>query len=223
MLLTPVSHPTLRRVEEAAPARFIAAVSLSVLVGGRMPDQAQPRGWQLERYREYLHLLARLQLDPRLQSKLSSSDLVQQTLLRAHQNIEQFRGQTEEELAGWLRAILAHTVANELCRFRQAKRDVALERSLEVALEESSSRLEAWLEADQSSPSEQAIHHEQLLHLAEALARLPDDQREAVELHHLKGASVAAIAEQTGRTRPSVAGLIRRGLQRLRELLQDSQ
>jgi RNA polymerase sigma-70 factor, ECF subfamily len=188
-----------------------------------MSEQAQRPEWHLERYREYLHLLARLHLDPRLQSKLSSSDLVQQTLLRAHQSIEQFRGQTEEELAGWLRTILAHTVANELCRFRQARRDVALERSLEAALDESSSRLEVWLEADQSSPSEQAIRHEQMLHLAEALARLPDEQREAVEMHHLKGYSVAVIAEQTGRTRPSVAGLIRRGLQKMRELLQADQ
>ena len=184
-----------------------------------MAEQAQPRDWHLERYRGYLHLLARLQLDPRLQSKLSSSDLVQQTLLKAHQSIEQFRGQTEEELAGWLRAILACTVANELCRFRQAKRDVGLERSLEAALEESSSRLGAWLEADQSTPSEQAIRHEELMHLAEALARLPADQREALELHHLKGLAVAAIAEQTGRSRPSVAGLIRRGLDRLRKLM----
>ncbi|MBI1917001.1 MAG: sigma-70 family RNA polymerase sigma factor [Planctomycetes bacterium] len=184
-----------------------------------MPEQAQPRGWQLERYRSYLHLLARLQLDSRLQSKLSSSDLVQQTLLKAHQSLEQFRGQSEEELAGWLRTILAHTVANELCRFRQAKRDVALERSLEEALEESSSRLQAWLAADQSTPSEQAIRHEQLMQLAEALAQLPEDQREAVELHHLKGCSVTEVAEQTSRSRASVAGLIRRGLQKLRELL----
>ena len=64
-----------------------------------MPEQAQPRGWQLERYRSYLDLLARLQLDSRLRSKLSASDLVQQTLLQAHQKIGQFRGQSEMELA----------------------------------------------------------------------------------------------------------------------------
>ena len=69
----------------------------------------------------------------------------------------------------------------------------------------------------------QAIRHEQLMHLAEALAELPEEQREAVELHHLKGYSVTAVAEQTGRSRASVAGLIRRGLQRLRELLQHHQ
>jgi RNA polymerase sigma-70 factor (ECF subfamily) len=187
-----------------------------------MSDEAPAGGWPLERYREYLHLLARLHMGPRLQSKMDSSDLAQQTLLKAHENLNQFRGRTEAELAAWLRTILARTVASELCRFRLAKRDVALERSLEAALEESSSRLEAWLSADQSSPSEQAIRHEQLLRLAEALARLPQDQREAVELHHLRGLSVTEVAAQSGRTRPAVAGLIRRGLEKLRESLRES-
>src|SRR4051794_21546959 len=188
-----------------------------------MGDDDQDRGWSLERYREYLHLLARLQLDPRLRSKLDSSDIVQQTLLRAHQGLNAFRGRSEDELVAWLRTILAHTVANELCRFRQAKRDVALERSLQAAVEESSARLEAWLAADHASPSDQVVWQEQSLRLAEALAQLSPDQREVIELHHLNGQTLAEIAEQLGRTRPAVAGLLRRGLQRLRDLLGEDQ
>jgi RNA polymerase sigma-70 factor (ECF subfamily) len=49
---------------------------------------------------------------------------------------------------------------------------------------------------------------------------LPDDQRLAVELHHLRDTPVAEIAAHLGRTEASVAGLLRRGLQKLRELLQ---
>ena len=88
-------------------------------------------------------------------------------------------------------------------------------------MEESSARWEAWLAVDQSSPSARAMRHEQLLRLATALAQLPADQRMAVELHHLKGCPVADIARDWHRTRPAVAGLIRRGLQTLRQLLQD--
>lgn len=188
-----------------------------------MVDDGQDRGWPLERYREYLHLLARLQLDTRLRSKLDSSDIVQQTLLRAYQGLDAFHGRSVTELVAWLRTILAHTVANELWRFRRGKRDVALERSIEAAVEDSSARLEAWLAADYSSPSEQAAWQEQSLRLAQALAELPPEQREIIELHHLNGLTLADIADQLGRTRPAVAGLLRRGLERLRALLGDCQ
>src|SRR5262249_39633086 len=93
------------------------------------------------RYREYLHLLARLQLDTRLRSKLDSSDIVQQTLLRAYQGLDAFHGRSVTELIAWLRTILAHTVANELWRFRRGKREGAMGRSIEAAVEDWSVRL----------------------------------------------------------------------------------
>ena len=172
----------------------------------------------VEEFRDYLLLLARLQLEPRLRGKLDPSDVVQQTLVRATQCREQFRGRTAAEQAGWLRRILANTVTDAGRKFRL---ELAQSQALERALDESSARLEAWLAADQSSPSEAAARQEQLLRLAGALARLPEDQRTAVELHHLHDASVADIAERLGRTEPSVAGLLRRGLKKLRELLRE--
>jgi len=175
----------------------------------------------VERYREYLHLLARLHLDPRLQGKLDASDVVQQTLMNAHAKLEQFRGQSEEELLGWLRQILANDLAMAVRRFRAGTRDIRKERSLELGLDASAARVESWLAASQSSPSQQVMQHERLMLLADALRKLPDDQRQAVELHHLRGYTVAETAEHMTRTKPAVMGLIFRGLKRLRELLED--
>jgi RNA polymerase sigma-70 factor (ECF subfamily) len=175
----------------------------------------------IEDHRDYLLLLVRLQLGSRLRAKLDASDIVQQAILHAHERRGQFRGETEGEWLAWLRAILANTLAAAARRFDAQARDLARERSLEGELERSSSRLEGLLAADQTSPSERAVRAEELLRLAHAIARLPDDQRRVVELHYLKGLAVADVAEQIGRTRPAAVGLLFRGLRRLRELLHE--
>jgi RNA polymerase sigma-70 factor (ECF subfamily) len=184
-----------------------------------MADNGEAKERPIEAYRDYLHLLARLQLDPRLRGKLDPSDVVQQTMVKAHQGREDFRGTTAGEQAAWLRRILINTLIDAA---RKYQRELAFEQGIDRSLSESSARLEAWLAAEQSSPSEVAARQEQLLQLAGALARLPEDQRTAVELHHLRDASVAEIAAQLGRTEAAIAGLLRRGLQKLRELLQEN-
>ena len=186
-----------------------------------MNRAAQPEERPLERYREYLRMLARLKLGPRLQAKLDASDVVQQAILQAHEARTQFRGTTEAEKLAWLRAILANVLIAAGRGFETAARDVGREQSLEAELERSSSQLESLLAADQTSPSQRAVRGEELLRLATALAQLPDDQREAVELHHLKGLAIADVAAQMERSRPAVVGLLFRGLRRLRELLQE--
>jgi RNA polymerase sigma-70 factor (ECF subfamily) len=186
-----------------------------------MADEGLVSASSVGRYREYLRLLARVQLDPRLQGKVDSSDIVQQTLLKAYERRDQFRGRTEAELTAWIRRTLVNTLTDALRQFGAGGRDVALERSLEGAVEASSARLEAWLAADQSSPSQQAVREEQMVRLAEALAQLPEDQRIALELQHLQGRSVEAISRHLGRSKSAVGGLLRRGMRRLRELLED--
>jgi RNA polymerase sigma-70 factor, ECF subfamily len=181
-----------------------------------VPDPAA-----LEQYREYLALLARLQLPPRLGSKLDASDIVQQTLLKATQSLRQFRGKTDGEWAAWLRRILTNTLVDAVRQFKGPKHDVRLERSLEASIADSSARLQALLTGSATSPSQQLLKEEQLLRLAAALAELPEDQRTALEMHYLQGCTIAEVATHMTRSERSVAGLVRRGLQRLRELMAD--
>ncbi len=181
-----------------------------------MPVIEQRPPLAIEDYRDYLHLLARLQLEPKLRAKLDASDVVQQTLAKAHQSRDQFRGGTAGEQAAWLRRILANTLIDAARKFGK---QLDLEMPIEQQFAHSSARIEAWLDGGQPSPSDAAARQEQVLVLARALAQLPEDQRQAVEMHHLRSLAVADIAAQMDRTEASVAGLLRRGLKRLRELM----
>jgi RNA polymerase sigma-70 factor (ECF subfamily) len=185
-----------------------------------MDSHADANDLAVERFRSYLLILARGHLLGRkLGARFDASDLVQQTLLDAHREHAQFRGHTQAEMAAWLRRILACNLADALRGLGRAKRDVARERSLQSALEESSVRLEAWLAAEQSSPSERAERNERLVQLADAVATLPDGQREAVVLHYCQGLPLAEVARLLERSPAAAAGLLQRGLKALRVLL----
>jgi RNA polymerase sigma-70 factor (ECF subfamily) len=184
-----------------------------------MAPEADPHARSLERYRAYLRLLARLQLGPQLRGKLDPSDLVQETLLKAHKHQQQFRGQSQAEWLAWLRKILANTLADFLRKYAP---ELALEHPLEDALEQSSVRMEALLAADQTPPSDQAAKHELLLRLAEALDDLPETQRSAVERRYLCDPPwrLKDIAQHLQRTEKAAADLVHRGLKKLRKLLE---
>ena len=111
---------------------------------------------------------------------------------------------SESQQIAWLRKALTHNLIDEVRKLGAAARD------------ESS----AWLASDKSSPSEQVERNEQLLRLAEALAILPEDQRRALELHHLMGFPVAEVGQLMGRTEGAVGALLVRALKKLRGLLQ---
>jgi RNA polymerase sigma-70 factor (ECF subfamily) len=179
------------------------------------PDQ------KLAKFREYLSLLARLHTDRRLQGKLDLSGVVQETLLEAYRELPLLLERNESEQATWLRRALANNLTDAIRKLNTVKRSVDQERSLQEAIERSSDRIQVWLAAEQSSPSEVVFRQEQVLLLADALARLPENQRKAVELRHLKGMSVADVAQELNCTKPAVIGLLNRGVKRLRQLLHD--
>jgi RNA polymerase sigma-70 factor (ECF subfamily) len=194
--------------QRPSPQRLLRRTPLSVSDLGRILDD----------FREYLRLLARLQLSPRLAGKIDLSGVVQQTLLEAYQAGDRFPGDPTGQ-AAWLRRVLANNLTDEIRRLGSRRQQGTKEQSLEQALEESSARVEAWLAREELTPGRAAVHREQLARLAEALPRLPDDQRLALELHHLQGLSLADAGQRLGRSREAVAGLVFRGLKKLRSLL----
>jgi RNA polymerase sigma-70 factor (ECF subfamily) len=177
-------------------------------------------GRLLDGYRGYLTLLARVQIDRGLQVKLGASDVVQETFLEAHRDFAHFRGRTAGELLGWLRQILARNLVNQVRRYRGTRaRDIRLEQGLAADVDRSSASLGGGLIATVSSPSRQADRHEAAVRLADALARLPPDYREAIVLRNLEELPFPDVAARMGRTVDSVKKLWARGLAQLRKLI----
>ncbi len=174
-------------------------------------------GLLLDRYRDYLTLMARVQIGRKLQGKADAADLVQEAYLEACRHFDQFRGSSEPELTAWLRRILATSLSHHVRRyFGTLARDVQLERTLEDELAESSRAFGVGLAAPHSTPSQQASRREQALLLTEALSRLPEDYREVLILRHLEGLPFRDVAERMGRTVDSVEKLWTRALVRMR-------
>src|SRR5579863_444265 len=102
-----------------------------------MPAQPPLAPGPFEDFRSYLTLLARAGLGKYLQAKIDPSDVVQQTLLEAHQAAAQVRAQSAAGRAAWLRQILTRNLASLARDYGRDKRAVSREQSLEQFLEQS--------------------------------------------------------------------------------------
>lgn len=184
-------------------------------------NSPQPLDDDLESYRPYLHILAESQMHNRLKSKLDPADLVQQTLMQAYQARDQFRGSTGAEKAAWLRTILNNVLLATARDFSRQRRDITREQAM-AALEQSSLQLANLLQATTSSPSAAMHRQERANALAQALLSLTTEQRQAIMLKYWHGSTLAQISEEMGKSAEAVAGLIFRGMQKLRGKLDNS-
>jgi RNA polymerase sigma-70 factor (ECF subfamily) len=181
---------------------------------------AQTDDWSWERYRPLLKLQYRqLQLDPRLKANLEASDLVQDVFVKALQKLDQFHGQSEGERFKWLLVIFRTNAIDRIREETAQKKDVRRNQSIDGALAESSAGWDKILGTDTGRPDQEAERREFLVRLAAAMEKLPDDQRDAVLLLHLMGGKLAEAAVQLERSETAVSKLLRRGLDKLAELL----
>lgn len=181
----------------------------------------QQLGRLLESHRKYLNVLADSRLDRKLRSRLSYTDIVQETMLQAHRDFANFRGKTEREFLGWLRQILAHTLArivetHVLTKKRDVRRDVSMA-SMAQGIERSSMQLQAVFAAKVRSPSSHARERERAVILAEVMDSLPPAHREVLILRNMQGLRFTEIAQLMGRSTPAIKMLWMRAIKRLQQ------
>lgn len=190
-----------------------------LLAAARQGD-GEALGRILEGHRNYLTLLARIQIGRRLRGKVDAADLVQDTFLDAHRQFARFRGDAPHAVASWLRRILAGQLAHVVRRYCAVEaRDVRLEQSLAQELGSSSDDLAQKVPNSGTSPSEAAVRREAVMRLADALEQLPADYRDVILLRQIEGMPFAEVAARLGRTEDSVQKLWVRGLDALRKIL----
>jgi RNA polymerase sigma-70 factor (ECF subfamily) len=128
-----------------------------------------------------------------------AEDLVQETLLRALERSDTFRG--ESSLSTWLHRIL-HNLAID--QFRRTREDVTgnVEQEVDQLWHDDSYTVDAAIVVGRAE-----THDE----LQDALVRLPVIYRTAVVLHDAEGMTVAEIADVQGIGLPAAKQRLRRG------------
>ncbi|MGO9597151.1 MAG: sigma-70 family RNA polymerase sigma factor [Isosphaeraceae bacterium] len=180
-------------------------------------------------YRNYLRMIVRTGLGPRLRERLELSDVVQEALVEVVRQFPQFTGQNEAALVGWLRRLVGQKLA-DLGRYHsRSKRtgsgntfplDAPWEAGGIERQSEGGGRLLDVLALSQTSPSEAASRRELIVLLADALAALPETESDVLWLYHAEDLSFEAIGERMGLSRKSVRGVWARGLKQLKRSLE---
>ena len=175
-------------------------------------------GKLLQLYRNYLTVLATTQIDLKLRTRVSPSDLVQDTMLAAHRDFHQFRGGSEREFLAWLRQILIHCLHHHVdAHVRAKRRDVRREVSLDqfsAQLDRSAQRLVHTLVDSGRSPSAPAREREAAVLLSDQLATLRvmllthySIAKVVCWLVHVRRRLGRRYRAATGRANPAVQGV----------------
>ena len=202
--------------------------------GGPMDLIAKARAGEVEAlgelcnlYRNYMRMVVRTGLGPRLRERVELSDVVQEALVEVVRQFPAFTGQNEAALVGWLRRLVGQKLA-DLGRYHsRAKRsggtpDVALDAAWDLpggGGEGQGGRLLDMLSLSQTSPSEAASRRELTVLLADAIAALPEAEAEVLWLYHAENLSFESIGDRMGVSRKSIRGIWARGLKSLKRTL----
>ena len=194
--------------------------SLVLLLDKARDGDTTARDELFERCRNYLAFVARAQAETWLQRKVDASDIVQQTMLEAHQAFEQFRGQSEQEWLAWLKRILNNNAADFVRHYKGAqKRDIKREIPMHREVNGEQQVFEPTAPID--SPSQLVMQNEDEIQLADAIAQLSDDHQEVIMLRNVQRLPFDEVADRMGRSRPAAQMLWMRAIKRLQQLMKN--
>jgi RNA polymerase sigma-70 factor, ECF subfamily len=191
--------------------------------------QPEALGELCDLYRNYLRMVVRTGLGPKLRERVELSDVVQEALVEVVRQFPQFTGQNEAALVGWLRRLVGQKLA-DLGRYHNRAKRAAGGAALPLdapwegggaGLDGApGTRLLDMLSISQTSPSEAASKRELIVLLADAVGGLPEPEAEVLWLYYAESLSFETIGDRLGLSRKVVRGLWARGLKGLKRHLE---
>jgi RNA polymerase sigma-70 factor (ECF subfamily) len=156
----------------------------------------------------------RVRMGRDLRSRLESRDVLQATLLKSFERLEQFEGETGGSLMGWLARIAENEIRDQADFQHRRRRDAAADVPLEADGLEVAARARSALS--------EAVAAQEAERLSEALESLDPDHREVIVLRKLEELSFKDIGSRLGRSEDACRMLLARAMVALTLKLQAS-
>lgn len=156
-------------------------------------------------------------IPPDLAGIVGAEDIVQETFIAVFRDVGTLDSTRPASFHRWIQAVALNQLRNIIKHHRAAKRGGAYVRASnrKKSIEDSAVDLFNLLAGPGRTPSRSVARREAITAVEEAVACLPDRYRQAVQLVHMEGFSVAEAASAMCRTERAIHGLCRRGLKRL--------
>ena len=160
---------------------------------GRLYERCAPR----------LLAFIRLRMGRALRAKMESRDILQATLMKSFQHLDDFKGADTQSLAAWLARIAEREIADRVDFHQRQRRDAAREEALDEG---------AAVPAPVRSALTQAILDEKARHLEAAMETLSESHREIILLRKFEELPFAEIAKRLGKSEDACRMLLARAM-----------
>lgn len=176
-------------------------------------DELACSDW-INRWRDYLLLIANQSLEPSLQVRVAPSDIVQQSMLDAQQNLAKFKGTTEAEFQTWLKRILKNNITDAR-RGQLSQKRGGRQRHVDLF----DSTIQPTISDPQATPQTHALLDERKRIVEQAMEKLPDTERDVIRRKTWDEQSFASIAKELGRTENEIRRIWYRAIIKLQETM----
>ncbi len=158
----------------------------------------------LERCAGKLLALIRLRLGPSLRAHLESQDVLQASLMKAFQRIDQFEQSDANSLIAWLARIAENEIRDQADYHRRQRRDAARVVTVEGGLDGLANQVRSLLSG--------VVLGEAMEQLEQALETLDEQYREIIVLRKLEELSFKEIGKRLGKSPDACRMLLARAL-----------